>query len=289
VEGDAVEPYEPHGVSGVALCYALDDDYDTPPDGSGPRGGTTLFYTCHRKDTQTSTVWSSVQLRTIPSSGAQSSATLYKANDGVDPRVGHELGPDVPMFGKAGIVGARYSIVEGKQDQTTTEFIHYGVDGTIRPSGLLAAGWYPFTQIILNTLDVTAGTTFGQSSHFAAAIGADLVAVLARNYVVLEDADTVEWAVVVVRQDTGEFLEARGVMGSGFTTAYSAHITVITPAEAATDDKPAIPAVLAGALGSKHYLSADGGMTWAQVFDGFVGKPVYLGNQLHEIEFETDL
>lgn len=270
---DGVTRYEAHGVSGVALAYVLDPGADDEPDGLGSRGATTLFYTCYCN--KSDVIWSGVQLRRMLSSGAQSSVTIYK---GTASR-GHTLGPDLEMFGVAGVVGATFEIVGGVQAQLTTDLVHYGVDGVLRTTGLRAAGWHPFTQDTLNPKDSTAGTLFGQGSHFAAVIGQGKVAVLARDYVVAPSAEQITWSVVVIDQLSGAFIEARGVLGTSFPVTYSAHISVITPE---TEERPA---VLLGSLDTNHYLSTDGGVTWQQVFQGFAGKPLYMGNQLHKIRF----
>jgi hypothetical protein len=189
------------------------------------------------------------------------------------------------MFGVAGVVGATFAIVDGVQNQLSTDLVHYGVDGAIRTTGLRAAGWYPFTQDTLNPTDKTVGTLFGQSSHFAAAMGAGKIAVLARDYAAPPAAGSITWTVVVVDQTTGAFLESRGVMGTTFPAAYTAHITVVLPEVLETPEAPGRPAVLLGALDTDHYLSVDGGWTWQHMFSGFTGKPLYMGNQLHPITF----
>jgi len=277
-----VERYEAHGVSGSALCFSLDAGSDSPPDGAGSRGASCLFYSnfCNKSGV----VWAGVQVLRITSAGVESVVTLHKSTDTTQ----YTIGPDVQAFGVDGVFGTRFAVGTGVQDQTTTELIHYGVDGVIRTTNLLSAGWYPFTQALLNPTGITAGTVFGQSTHFAASIGNNKVAVLARDYVVLGSDPSATWTLVVLDQTTGEFIEARGVVGTAATITYSAHISVVTP-ESVGVDMVVTPAVLLGTLDLKHYLSTDGGSTWTHVFEGFVGKPVYLGNQLHRIAFNNTI
>lgn len=272
-----VNRYEAHGVSGAAMCFTLNPDAGDPPDGGGSRGQVYLFYTCHCN--KGGVTWTGVQLRTMPSTGVGTTTTLYKGSTAT----GHQLGPDVPAYGVDGVFGATFSISAGRQDQTTTDLVHYGVDGTIRVTGLRAAGWYPFTQDTIALVDSTVGTIFGQSSHFAAAIGNGRVAIIARDYVVPVGSPTINWSMVVIDQATGAFIEVRGAIGTAIPLTHHAHIAVVTPE---TDQDPA---VLVSALGPNHYVSTDGGFTWIQVFDNFIGKPLYLGNQLHEIRFAESL
>lgn len=281
-----VDSYEPHGVSGAALCYTLDPDAGDPPDGAGARGQIALFWTCYRviDDGLTITTWTGVQLRRQPSTGVGSNLTLYK---GTDNRA-HQLGPELVLFGVPGVVGTTHTFtVDNRPDQATVDLVHYGTDGVIRTTNLRAAGWYAFTQVVVNPSTSTTGSFFGQASQFATAMGNNKVAVLAKNSVVPVGASTVAWTLVVIDQTTGEFIEARGEVGSTFPLTYDAHLNVVTPEVEIND--VVTPAVLAAAVGSNHYISTDGGVTWEQFLDDFAGCPVYLGNQLHPIQFRESL
>lgn len=281
VDVSGVNRYATHGVSGVGLCYTMTPAELTDPDEEiGPRGTIHLFATLHCR--QGATTWTALQLASIDPMGVATQATLYKGNAAK----GHLVGPEIEMFEVGGIVGASYDIVAGKVDQASVDLLHFGVDGVIRTTGLRGAGWYVFTQYLLNTISLTTGSLYGQASLYAADIGDNKVAVLARDYVVGSSDSTADWTLVVVDKISGAFIEARGLVGAASVLTYNAHITVITP-ESTVDDVTR-PAVLLCTLGTTHRLSTDGGLSWVVVFTGFTGAPLYCGNQLYRLNFGVE-
>lgn len=278
-----VNRYATHGVAGTGMCYTQTvGEQADPADGLGARGTAHLFSVVHCD--QAGVVWNGVQLCSVDPLGASSAATLYKSTAAR----GHLVGPEVSLFDTAGIVGVAFDIAAGAMNQTSVDLVHMGVDGVLRTSDLRTHGWYCFTQFVLNPVGAFAASVFGQASLYAADIGDDKVAVLARDYVVPGAASTVDWTLVVVRGSTGAFIEARGLVGAAFTVTSQAHIVVVSPestVDAGLPSEVTTPAVLLCALDTTHRLSTDGGVTWTTLFTGFTGAPLYMGNQLHRVAF----
>lgn len=279
VDGGVTKRAE-HGVSGVALCYTLSPtDRAAPPDGLGARGTVHLFSHVYCK--QGAVLWNAVQLQSLLPGGGASVSTLYKGSSGVY----FCLGKPVTMFGVQGVYATRAGVVGSPASQNNAELVHLGVDGVIRATNLAASGWYTFVPSLAATLSVQAGSVFGQAPTYCADIGDNLIAVVAKN--TTGDSGSATWSVVVVAADTGEFVEARGVLGSLSMPSYLVYLSVVTPQT--TEGGITTPAVLAAGLGHNHYLSRDGGATWAPMFSGYIGHPLYLGNQLHDVTYGLTL
>lgn len=269
-----------HGVSSSGLCYALtEEDKSLPPDGLGSRGDIHLF--SHVFCYQGETLWHAVQRQTLRANNTSNVGTLYKGTDNVTFTIGHRI----TMFEVDGVYGTRRPATTTAADSALVEFVHMGVDDVIRVTGLRDAGWYAFTDYVGTVAQVVNGSLWGQSSVSAADIGNGRIAVIARNYIVPNDAVDATWGLVVVDSTTGEFVEARGEIGVANAFTYLAHLVVITREQYNDETDVTTPAVLMCNLGDTCRLSTDGGVTWHVAFTGFRGYPLYIGNQYHRIGF----
>lgn len=267
-----------HGITGVGLAYSAGD-------GTTDTSLLVAGVHCMQGDVASPTRWVGLQAHTVSLDGVRTSITLRKTTAATQWHVGHE----VALFGVNGVGVVEMGVAGGVIDQASARLWHVGTDRGMRETGLYAAGWYPFTDYLLNPTDPTSGALFGQVTRPWCALGDGKVAVLARNYTVPADAAAVTWTLVVLDQTTGAFIEARGTVATDASTVSSrAFLSVIVP-EHRKADGTVVPAVLLGALGSKTRISRDGGLTWTLLFDGYVGLPVYLGNRLHPVALEQNL
>lgn len=282
IDGGGTSPtaYAAHGVVGTALYYELSaEDAALPASGTGARGTAHLFSYVYCL--QGGTYWKALQLQSMPPSGAISAATLYKSTD----NIGFVLGQALRLFGVNGVYAT--SVPAAGTLGTGVDFLHLGVDGVLRTTNLRASGWYAFCPYTAATGGFSTGSLWGQAPVYCADLGDNKVAVIARDYVVPGAATAVTWSLVVLAADTGEFIESRGPVGSAPTFTYLAYLSVITPER--TVDEVTTPAVLTCTLGGNHRVSTDGGRTWVILFTGFVGRPLYLGNQLKRLRFGESL
>ena len=190
------------------------------------------------------------------------------------------LGPEVFMFGAEGIVATRFNVVGGAMDQLSVRLIHVDSVGAVNTCLMDTAGWYPFTDYLLNP---AAGGLFGQVNRWAVAIGNNRIAVVARNTTAALSDTAIEYHLVIVDATTGAFVEARSSIGPVATVTPFVHLSVVTPEIPATDTTLAVDAVLVYTVGNGHRRSTDGGRTWQPMFSGTFGAAVYLGNQLHRV------
>lgn len=273
----------PHAVEAVAIASQRVFVPPTEADGAGSKGWVALFYTLRCNETEMDTpVWRALKILVVSEAGGAMTLTVALSVDAEQ----YMLGPETLMFGAEGIVATRFNVAGGVMDQASVRLIHVDIAGAINTSTMDAAGWYPFTDYLLNP---AAGGLFGQVNRWAVPIGNNKIAVVARNTTAPPLATSIEYHLVVVDATTGAFIEVRSSLGLVLTVTPLVHLSVVTPEVAATGTTPLIEAVLVYTVGNGHYRSTDGGRTWQPMFSGTFGTAVYLGNQFHRVTFEETI
>ncbi|HEY6612772.1 MAG TPA: hypothetical protein VIZ86_16785 [Pseudomonas sp.] len=268
--------YEPHGVSSVGIAVV--------PGAEGEGEGAMLVAALYR-ETETA-MHTALQVIVTNADGV---GTAYTARTGSDNRQ-WRVGPECTMFGLPGVLVIEADVEGGMAKPMGLTLLHVGADGVARETGLKAAGWQPYTQQTGQAASPMLVGGWGQAAVWAAHLGNNRVAVIAVDHDRDGAAETIIWSVVALDATTGAFVEVLGALpATGNFFGYSAHLSVITPTTLNADNTVRDEAVLMASLFSKHYLSRDGGRTWAPHFDGFYGFPVYLGNRLHKVEVGANL